>query len=79
MHVPRRLVGLGAVVRRRVGHAFAPGLEAAREQAHQDEHLVVDAPEAGLEEVHQRQPQQPEFDAIDSHERLLAYPLVLGT
>ena len=64
--MPRGDVGFGAVVRIDVGDALAEPLGAVAVERHEDERLVVDAAEAGLEEGDERQPQQPQPQPLDA-------------
>ena len=59
--VPDGVVGFGAVVRILLGDALAVAGRAVAVDAHEDEVLVVDAAEAGLEEVDERELQQAQL------------------
>src|SRR3989454_2070029 len=65
--VPRGLVRLGAVVRILLGDALAVAGCTAAVDAHEDEVFVVDAAEAGLEEMDERELQQTQLQAFDLH------------
>ena len=65
--VPHRLGGLAAVVGVRFGDGLAPALVSLALHARQHEGAVVGAAEARLEEVHEGQAAQEQFQSIDSH------------
>jgi hypothetical protein len=65
--VPDRVVGFGAVVRVLFGHALAVARRAAAVDANDDEMFLVDAAEAGFEEVDERELQKSQLEAIDLH------------
>ena len=67
--VPAGLVGFRAVVRILLRDAFTVAGDAAVVDAHEDEVFVVDAPEAGLEEVDERELQQAQLQTFDPHRR----------
>ena len=68
--VPDGLGGLAAVVRIGVGDRLAPAIDAVAAQAHEDERAVVGSAEARLEEAHERQAKQSNFQAVDCHGRV---------
>src|SRR5262245_9514758 len=69
--VPRRPGRLRTVEGMRVGDAFAPAAGAVAVGDDQDELPIVDAAEARLEEADERQAQQPQLEAFDSHRPML--------
>src|SRR5262249_44789012 len=72
--VPRRLVGLRAVVRIAIGDAFAVAGGAGPVGPHQDELFVVNAGETGFEEVDERELQQPQLQTFDPHGAMISSP-----
>ena len=70
--VPGRLVRLGAVVRILLGDALAVRRHAVALDAHEDEMFVVDAAEAGLEEVDERKLEQAQLQAFDLHGAMIS-------
>ena len=70
--VPHGLVGLGAVVRILLGDALAVAGRAVAVDAHEDEMFVVDAAEAGLEEVDERELQQTQLQTFDLHGAMIS-------
>ena len=71
--VPRGPRGLGAVERIGVGDAFADARARRRSSTVTSTNAaVVDAAEARLEEPDERQAQQPQLDALDSHPPMLS-------
>jgi hypothetical protein len=65
--VPRRLVGSRAVIRILLRDALAKAGCAVAVDAHDDEVFVVDAAEAGLEEVDERELHQAQLQTFDLH------------
>src|SRR4029434_5639649 len=70
--VPDGVVGFRAVVRILFGDAFAVAADAVAVDAHEDAMLVVDASEAGLEEMYERKLQQAQLEAVDLHGAMIS-------
>src|SRR5262249_31827394 len=70
--MPRGVVGLGAVVRIRVGHAFTESRRAVLVDRHEQERSIVYAAEARFEETDQREPEKTQLDAFDPHRTMLS-------
>ena len=66
------VVGLGAVVRILLGDALAVAGRAVAVDPHQDEVFVVDAAEAGLEEVDERELQETQLQTFDLHRAMIS-------
>src|SRR5262249_32421927 len=75
--VPAGVVRLGAVVRILIRDAFAEPARAVAVHAHQDEVLVFDAAEAGLEEMYERELQESQLESIYLH-RLVRTGMLRG-
>src|SRR5581483_11335667 len=71
--VPAGGVGFGAVVRIGIGDAFAVAGGAAAVDAHDDELFLVDAAEAGFEEVDERELQQTQLQTFDLHGAMISF------
>src|SRR5262252_2634957 len=71
--VPARVVGFGAVVRIDLGDALAVARHAVAVDTNEDEMFVVDAAEAGLEEVDERELQQAQLQTFDPHGAMISF------